>query len=236
MKNGSILHRALLAGATCLALSATAVVQAGVLVINSISGEGVTINHNGANQGTTAGAFSGTFDGNPLTWWCVDLAKHVTVPGGPYNDYTAAPFQSPPLGFSAGPEADLERLFINDFGSALSSAQNSAAFQIAIWDILFDDDYGSSPTSISTYGGAGQFGLSAGNANTIAIAQGWVNALGSGSSQYPLVQLTSPSHQNFVTPTTPGLVPEPSAISLLGAGLIAMMLAIRRRETRGHTV
>src|SRR4029453_14240636 len=143
----------------------------------------------------------------------------------------AAPFQSPPLGFSAARQADLQRLFTNDFGLALTSAQNSAAFQIAIWDILFDND-----ANISTYGGAGQFGFGGGNPPTIAIAQGWVNALGSGSSSFPLYQLTSPTHQDFITPPPPGLVPEPSAISLLGAGLVVLMLALRRRETRGHTV
>ena len=94
MKSVSILKRALLAGATLRGPVRDTLVQAGVLVINSISGEAVTINYNGANQGTIAGAFSGTFDGNPLTWWCVDLAKHVTVPEGSLHDYTAAPFKA----------------------------------------------------------------------------------------------------------------------------------------------
>jgi hypothetical protein len=229
MKTGSFLKRALLAGAAGIALSATPLVQAGVLVINSISGEGVTINYNNANQGTIAGEYSGTFDGNPLTWWCVDLAKHVTVPGGPYSGYTLAPFQSPPLGFSSARQIDLDRLFVNDYALALTSAQNKAAFQLAMWDILFDND-----SNLSTYGGPGQFGVSSGSASTILIAQGFVNTLGSGSPNFGLDQLTSQTNQDFVLPGPHGFVPEPSPLPLLGAGVVAMMLAMRRRKSDGQ--
>jgi hypothetical protein len=107
-------------------------------------------------------------------------------------------------------------------------AQHSAAFQLAIWDILFDND-----GNLSTYGGAGQFGVSGGNAATIALAQSWLNTLGSDSASFSLYQLTSSAHQDFITPTVPGLVPEPSALPLLGAGLAAMMLAMRRRRING---
>lgn len=231
MKSGSFLKRALFAGATCVALSAVPVAQAGVLVITSISGEGVTINYNGANAGTTAGAFSGTFDSNAITWWCVDLAKHVTVPGGPYSGYTLAPFQSPPLAFSSARQLDLDRLFVNDFGSALTNAQDSAAFQLAIWDILFDND-----ANLSTYGGVGQFGVSSGSAATIAIAQGWVNTLGTGTPNFGLDQLTSRTNQDFILPGPHGFVPEPSALALLGAGLVVMTLAMRRRKNGAQAV
>ena len=229
MKSGSFLRRALFAGATCLALTATPVVLAGTLTSSSLTGEGVTVNYNGSNGGTTAGVFTGTFDSVAILFWCVDLAKHVSYPPFSYTGYTAAPFESSPLTFSAARQLDLARLFTNDFSSALTDAQHSAAFQIAIWDILFDND-----SNISTYGGAGQFGLSAGNAATIAIAQGWVNTLGSGTPSFPLIQLTSRLHQDFITPPVSGLLPEPSPLPLLGAGLVAMMFAMRRRKVRGH--
>lgn len=229
MKIGPFLKRALFAGAACLALSATLGVQAGVLTSSSLSGEGVTINFNGASSSTTAGAFTGTFDSTSIIFWCVDLVKHVSYPPFSYSGYTAAPFQSPPLGFSAARQLDLARLFTNDFSFALLDAQHSAAFQLAIWDILFDND-----SNLSTSGGAGQFGVTSGNAATILLAQGYVNTLGSGSPTFSLVQLTSQVHQDFITPTVPRLLPEPSVLPLLGAGLVAMMFGLRRRRNNGR--
>jgi len=161
-----------------------------------------------------------------IVYWCVDLFKHVSYPPFSYDNYTAAAFESLPLTFDATRQLNLARLFTNNFSTALSDAQHSAAFQMAIWDVLFDND-----ATLTTYGGAGQFGISAGNAATIGLAQTYVTGLGSGTPQYPLIQLTSRGNQDFVTPGTPSLlVPEPSPLPLLGAGLAAMMFALRRRK------
>ncbi len=230
MKN---IRGAFFAAAAGLALSAAPIAQAGILTSSSLSGENVTINYNNANAGTTAGVFTGTFDfgSGPvgIFYWCVDILKHVSFPPFSYDGYTAAPYESPPLTFDATRQLNLLRLFTNNFGTAMSDSQHSAAFQIAVWDVLFDDD-----ANISTYGGAGQFGLSAGNAATIQMAQGYVAGLGGGNPQFPLTQLTSREHQDFVTPGTPGLVPEPSPLPLLGAGLAAMLFALRRRTAVPH--
>jgi hypothetical protein len=231
MKTGSFLKGALAAGVACLVLSVASVAHAGVLTSSSLSGQGVTINVNGVSTGTTAGAFTGTFDDGTgpvgIIFWCIDLFKHVSYPPFSYTGYSADPFlTSPPaLPFDATRQTNLARLFTNNFSHALDDAQHSAAFQIAIWDILFDND-----ATISTYGGAGQFGISSGNAATIALAQSYVSGLGSGTPNYPLTQLTSREHQDFITPGTFHDVPEPSPLPLLGAGLAVMMFAMRRRK------
>ena len=245
MKNRSFVKVVLCAGATLAALSVAPIGQAGVLTSSGLLGQSVTIfDPSGGSANTAAGAFTGaTFNGGSIPdFWCVDLSHHVPFPPWSIGNYTSAAFMSSPLAFNATQVSNLETLFNLHIGTATSSAQSAAAFQLAIWDVLFDD----ATHSLSDAGGVNKFSVNTASisAATVSLAQGWIsdaiNPLG--QSTYALVQLTNsnlPPNQSFVYSGTPGTregdVPEPNGLALLGAGLFAMMFVTRRRKCEGRS-
>ena len=235
MKTESLLKRLSLAGAACAAMSLAPVGQAGFLGSTSLYGDAVTISYLGVNTDTVAGAFEGaTFNGGSIPpFWCIDLLDHVPYPPWVLPDYTAAPFQFAPLNFTLTEVSNLKTLFFNDYSGALTSTDTAAAFQLAIWDVLFDSD-----GMLSTYQGNGgsTFGVVSAPSSVVTLAQGWITAAENGP-QHPssLTQLTNssdPPYQNFIYPSPLGLtVPEPSGLALLGAAFVAMVFVTRRRRT-----
>ncbi len=210
---------------------------------SGISGEGVTITYNGAATNTTAGVFTGTFDAdgagpipvvNNILLWCIDIFQRVSNPFS-YPDYTAAIYQSAPLTFSAGAAAGSGATVRQQLTARrCPTPSTQAAFQLAIWDILFDTD-----ANLSTAGAVG-FGAT-GNAATINLAQGYIAGLGTGTPSLLAVQFTSGEHQDFITPgLIPGVncvtcqVPEPSPLPLLVIGAAGMLFAMRRRIAVPH--
>jgi len=213
MKNGSILKRVLFASAACVAVSTAPVAQANPTLdsIGWANGyENFTVS-NHLSGGVSAGGFSGTWGGTPIVFWCYEMTQSFSFPG-PYTDYHAVPLVN----------LRLSELFQADLVSALTGPVNvnSAAFQLAVWNILYDTD---NFVDLGTW-------FAKGDASAISLANSWLATLPS-SSSFSLVQLTSLEHQDFVTPGGPlTQVPEPSPLPLLGAGLAAMTFALRRRK------
>jgi hypothetical protein len=237
MKIETLFKRLSLVGAACAAMSLAPVGQAGTLGSTTLYGDAVTINYLGVATGTTAGAFEGaTFNGGAIPpFWCIDLVDHVPYPPWTLPDYTEAVFQSAPLTFTPTEVSNLETLFSNDYSGALfTSTDNAAAFQLAIWDILFDSD-----GLLSTYQGNGgsTFGVVSGSISpgVLALSQGWITLAETGpQSPFLLTQLTNssvPPYQNFIFPGPPRETPEPTGLALLGAAFAAMVFVTRRRRT-----
>ena len=254
MKNRLFLKRALLVGTACAAMSFVSIGQAGLLSTTGWTGEYTTISYNGVQESTAALAFTGaTFNGSPIDpFWCIDLTHTIPYPAwGPFG-YDSATFQAypltPPDTFDSTQVGNLRKLFAYDYPPDFTNASQTAAFQLAIWDILFDDAL----KQLSTYTtGFGVVSIDDGGAGTVALAQGWLDALANESaSSFPLTQYTdanyhnpdgslNPNHtQSFIDTKVLRLttVPEPTELALFGAALAAMALMMRRRKVGLHAV
>lgn len=169
----------------------------------------------------SAGGFNGTWNGQGIEFWCIDLYDTFSF-GGSYTDYVAAPESTPVL-------TALGQLFTLAHDLALSDADHSAAFQLAIWELVYD---GGNHDLMG-----GNFSVSGGDTDARGIAQGWLSSLGPNSPDtWNLTLLTSAQHQDFVTFGKPfgqfRTVPEPAPLALLATAMLAMIVVRRRREHR----
>jgi hypothetical protein len=259
MKTSKIFAGALLAMAA-FAASATAV--NGSLTINGYEHAGAPVgtmtidpagwlNLNAQNTTAGVGALDVTFDGTSYLAYCIELMA-PTANFGQAKNYTmnTAPALAP-FGtlFSASQESRLTKLFVKNGGVGSFDATGSAAMQLAIWEIMYDD---------SNFGdlSAGLFGLGAGEFYSTAAggARSAAETLIAGLDSYDTTGYSvgfasfnnggnKVGKQDFLTASVtetfscnqgdcgPTNVPEPSSLALMFAGLAAAAVATKRRKT-----
>ncbi len=192
----------------------------GAVVINGLRTGGVNDTHGP----DIASAFS-TF--------CVEVGESVQVgvapfgSGGPTNythtvtnllgSTTASGGFTGPVNFDAVRTLNMQRLFGNFYpGTVQSDPTYSSAFQLAVWELAFDNDF-----NIST--GSGLI-ITSGDFGAQALAQNFLNVVATDTSYgTELYLLSSDGAQDLIT-----IVPTPGSLALLGLG---GLVATRRRRS-----
>jgi hypothetical protein len=216
-------HRALLGAAAGAALYAMPLAQADSLhTIGFANGsETFSLTAPSANNVRT-GAFSGTWNGTPIVFFCFQLNQYFNF-GTTYTDYTASNPSGPTFTL-------LSELFTEGFAQALDSTDNSAAFQLAVWEILYENG---SPTDLRD----GSFRVLSDNGNTPTVdAANYLLTHLPSTGLYSITLLYSQAHQDFIFGTLSlREAPEPSPLPLVGIGLAAMIfVTLRRRGWQRH--
>ena len=129
----------------------------------------------------------------------------------------------------------IRRLFDNELANAATSTTNAAAFQLAVWEIIYETgpDY---ELSYYDYGDRGTFYAKDGD--SIALANEWLADVVAGSGD-PLIRLrvlTDPCKQDYSVilpdkpyPASPA-IPEPLTAAAMFAAVAGLGTYVRRRN------
>ena len=173
------------------------------------------------------GAFAGTLDGSPIIFFCFELTQTFSFnPSPPYYTY-----DDELLTLTDATKANyLSELFTEAFTHALDSASNSAAFQLAVWEILGETTPGDVNSPDGNFYVTDNHGntTTQNNANTLLAnlpptGTYVIHLLHSGEAEG--------NHQDFIYGVPPLLqqTPEPASLLLIGAALGAMFFGLRKR-------
>ena len=152
-----------------------------------------------------------------FTAFCIDINQSISN-GNTYTDFNTAalanaPIPTTPMG--AAKADQLSELWAAE-RSLLSTSNDYAAFQVAIWEIVNDTGH-----SLS----GGTFKAASGTIRTLAQAMlDKVDGVGARASLYAIA---SPTTQDFVVPTPPIPAPGAAGLALLGFGM-----AVRRNRRK----
>jgi hypothetical protein len=220
------------AGAAALVCLAAAPAQATTLAYqNYVYGaQTATITNLSPAVSATVGAgallFSKVDNGvtSTLAAYCVDIFQSVSSSAQQYTLVNGVTH------FGTAKADALGRLFTAFEvwnGNTSTTAQESSALQLAVWEIV---------NETATTAGKLNFNLSSGNfkatstgSGTIALAQGWLDGLASANNWYQVGAYENGSYQDYLALNK---VPEPGSMALVLGALGALGVASRRKKAK----
>ncbi|MEO0972496.1 MAG: PEP-CTERM sorting domain-containing protein [Pseudomonadota bacterium] len=229
----AIIGLALLAAAATTAHAAELTVRFDGFAAGSRNGNIFGPNPN-QSQSVAAGQFSfdvlddpmNAYWDNSIAAFCIDVNNALVT--GQNVTYTIASAESH---LSATQFSNIGWLYDN-FADGLGSSVYDAAFQLALWELMYDSD----PLSLLNGADRGTF-WSSGFGGARNDGQSWLDTLtqagpagqGYRASNYELFVLLPHNPTNNQTLIIARPVPEPTVVALLGLGLL-LMVALRRRQ------
>lgn len=233
------MHRALVLHASRIGLASAIL----ALVSPSIQAATVTATFTGVSPGLNltvwtpsgnstmmAGKFNWTQSGGgSFSTFCIELPQSISS-GNSYTytttDLSSAPNSSAGIpswdypGMGAAVADEIAELFGRFYNSIGSDATKAAAFQVSIWNLIYDRNV-----------------LVTNNSSVSSLVSQWTSALNGTGPKMALEALTSTYKQDQVRIVTPppnvGVVPEPGTMALWGIGAIGMLAIRRRRVAKG---
>lgn len=203
---------------------------------HSIDGGGSNINTGTIGLQTAQGA---------LSTYCVDLFDYIYTGNNSYtfNNNALAAGQSYSNGATNGVwttnQVNLITALLENGSLQTQNTLNTAALQIAIWDVEYDTP-SAGTYNLTTHDGFYFSSTGSSSASAITQAQAYLNDVTSGTwvadASHTVQYLTASNPlntQNLIylanTPTTPVATPEPSTVAVFGLGLIGLWAARRRK-------
>lgn len=175
--------------------------------------------------------------GNTFSAFCVEILQSIVV--GKKTSFTITEAGAR---FSAAKTDAMTRLYTL-FNNQVNSKSASAAFQLALWELVEDFDDNQHWTGLSLSSGKFKFSLSDTGKSTVKLAQSWLSQLSTTKSQYDMYVMTNQYSQDQLifggTPKKIELpeppsniedVPSPGMIGIFGA--LLLMAAGYRRTSR----
>jgi hypothetical protein len=172
-----------------------------------------------------AGGFTTSLNGGAsFTTFCVDLYQNLGFNNN-YSGYSLVDGSAYSFA-NANANTDLGKLFSEH--NVLNSDVKEAAFQIAVWEIVYERSgtYNLATGSAKFSGGTA---ASDGSPTALAYATTWLNALAATPDGYDIKVLKSAEQQDVIFAAP---VPEPTTYALLAGGLLAVGFVSRRRAQK----
>ena len=174
-----------------------------------------------------AGGFRVTDGTNDFIAWCLDLVNNLSLPS--VYSVTSTPFSNTTGTFSASVQHNLQRLFNTSYRDLdLDDNVQSAGFQLALWEIVYEGDPNLTLNS-------GDLRWVGGNSDARTAANTFLNNLDGPETEEWVLTFFESGKDKYGNQISQNLVkvapiPLPAAVWMLGGGIVLMGAVARRRR------